>query len=194
MREEVQPLTVRIVPWRHTFLTLGISSQNLPSTIHALEKKWQQLAPGLPFNYFFANDAFDAQYKAEERFGKLFICFAISTMIISCLGLLALSYFTIVQRTKELGIRKVLGASVGGIAALLSKDFLKPVFISFVAAVPVSWLAMHIWLQSYAYRVTISWWMFLLAGVIVLCISTATICTHTIKAARANPIKNLKVE
>ena len=144
--------------------------------------------------YFFADDAYNAQYKSETQFGKLFMCLAIIAILLSCLGLLGLSAFSTVQRTKEIGIRKVLGSSVSAIVRLLTKDFLKLILISFVIGVPIAWLGMNKWLQEFAYRINISWWIFALAGIFVIFIAFLTISFQAIKAAVANPVESLRSE
>jgi putative ABC transport system permease protein len=192
--EEVRPLTFIVAPGFFTFLTLDISSKNLQGTMKSLENKWKELAPGMPMIYFFADDAYNAQYKSETQFGKLFMCLAIIAILLSCLGLLGLSAFSTVQRTKEIGIRKVLGSSVSAIVRLLTKDFLKLILISFVIGVPIAWLGMNKWLQEFAYRINISWWIFALAGIFVIFIAFLTISFQAIKAAVANPVESLRSE
>jgi predicted permease len=150
--------------------------------------------PGYPFDYVFVDDEFDRQFKSEMLIGKLSRVFALLAIIISCLGLFGLAAYTAERRTKEIGIRKVLGASVTGITSLLSKDFLRLVFISAIIAFPLSWWFMHKWLQNYAYRVTISWWVFVLAGLLALIIALVTISFQSIRAAFANPVKSLRTE
>jgi putative ABC transport system permease protein len=146
----------------------------------------------LPFIYFFADEAYNKQYIAQERFGSLFICFAIIAIVISCLGLLGLSAFNTAQRKKEISIRKVLGASVGSITALLSKDFVKLIIISLLIASPVTWWIMNGWLQSFAYRINIPVWVFLLSGFAAILVALLTISFQSIKAAIANPVKSLR--
>ena len=133
-------------------------------------------------------------YREEQRVGRIALLFSIIAIIIACLGLFGLAAFVAEQRTKEIGIRKVLGASVSGLVALLSKDFVRLVAISFVIAAPLAWLAMHKWLQDFEYRITISWTVFLLAGLMALAIAIITISFQAIKAAVANPVKNLRSE
>ena len=193
-QEEVQPLTMRMAPGFYTFLTLNVSSQNIQGTIGALQSAWQRITPGMPMSYFFADEAYNAQYQSEERFGKLFTCFATLAIMISCLGLLGLSAYSITQRRKEIGIRKVLGASVSGIVGLLGKEALWLVLTAFIIATPVSWLLMSKWLQSFAYRISISWWMFAVAGISTLVVVFVTIGYQTVKAAIANPVKSLRTE
>jgi predicted permease len=150
--------------------------------------------PGYPFDYVFVDDEFNRQFKSEMLIGKLSRVFALLAIIISCLGLFGLAAYTAERRTKEIGIRKVLGASVTGITSLLSKDFLRLVFISAIIAFPLSWWFMHKWLQNYAYRVTIGWWVFVLAGLLALIIALVTISFQSIRAAFANPVKSLRTE
>ena len=131
---------------------------------------------------------------AEQQTGKLFITFAVFAIFIACLGLFGLVTYAAEQRTKEIGIRKVLGASVGGIVAMLSKDFAKLVLIASVIAFPVAWWAMNKWLQSFAYRINISWWVFVIAGIAAIVIALITVSFQAIKAAIANPVKSLRTE
>lgn len=159
-----------------------------------LEKLYKQMNPKFPFSYRFADEEYSKLYKSEQMVGKLSNYFAFLGIFISCLGLLGLAMFTAQQRTKEIGIRKVLGASAASLANLLSKDFLQLVFISFLIAFPLSWWAMNSWLHSYAYRTEISWWIFIVAGVIAMLIALITISFQAIKAAVANPVKSLRTE
>ena len=192
--EEVQPLALMASPGFFTFLTLNISSQNLQTTMKSLGKKWKEFVPGMPMIYFFADDAYNAQYKSEAQFGKLFICFSIVAILLSCLGLLGLSAFSTVQRTKEIGIRKVLGSSIYSIVKLLTKDFLILIGIAFLIGVPIAWFGMNRWLQEFAYRINIGWWVFALAGLSVMSIALITVSFQSIKAAIANPVESLRSE
>jgi putative ABC transport system permease protein len=160
----------------------------------AIESTMKRDVPGYPFNYIFVDDEFGKLFKTENLIGKLSRVFALLAIIISCLGLFGLAAYTAERRTKEIGIRKVLGASVPGITGLLSKDFLRLVFISAVVAFPLSWWFMHKWLQNYAYRVSINAWVFVIAGALALLIALATISFQSIRAAIANPVKSLRTE
>lgn len=193
-QEQVQPLMLRISPGFFTFLTLNVSAENMPERIQQLEKEWKQLVPDLPLIYFFADEAYNNQYRDEQRFGKLFIGFAAFAILISCLGLLGLSAFSITRRTREVGVRKVMGASVSGIVGLLSLDFIKLVFVAILIASPVAWYAMNRWLLEFAYRIEISPWIFTLAGFIALSIAVATVSFQAIRAALMNPVKSLRSE
>ena len=165
------------------------------ATIGKIEEAWKSVAPGLPLIYNFSDETYDAQYKDEARFGKLFICLATLAIFISCLGLYGLSAFSTVQRTKEIGIRKILGASSFDIVNSLSRDFLKLVLLAAVIASPLAWLAMQQWLEhNYAYRISIGWQVFATAGIIAVTIAFVTVCFHTVKAATANPVNSLRTE
>jgi putative ABC transport system permease protein len=152
------------------------------------------MTPGNPFTYSFMDEEFNNLYRAKQQTGKIFITFATLAILIACLGLFGLAAYAAEQRTKEIGIRKVLGASVGNITGMLSKDFLKLVLIASVIAFPVAWWAMHKWLEDFAYRVNISWWIFLVSGMIALVIAIVTVSFQAIKAAMANPVKSLRTE
>jgi ABC-type antimicrobial peptide transport system permease subunit len=161
------------------------------TTIQAAVKKDN---PAYPFEYRFVDDQFNEMFQTEVQASKVSTAFAVLAIIISCLGLFGLATYSAERRIKEIGIRKVLGSSVGGIAALLSKDFLKLVLISCLVAFPVAWWKMHDWLQSYQYRIQISWWIFLLSGLVAMLIALVTISFQSIKAAAANPVKSLRTE
>jgi putative ABC transport system permease protein len=194
LQEEIKPLSMRIEPSGCNLISINVSAQHLPKTIAAIEKKWNSLIPARPFSYFFLDEFFDKQYRSEERFGKLFLNFAVLAIIISCLGLLGLASYSTMQRTREIGIRKVLGASVPNIVNLLSKDFLKLVAIAVVIASPIAWIAMHNWLQDFAYRIHIGWWIFVVAAILAALIALITVSFQAIKAAIANPVESLRVE
>jgi putative ABC transport system permease protein len=193
-QEAVRPLTLRIAPGFLTFLTVDLNTTNVKSTIAVIEKKWKQLAPGMPMSYSFMDDVYNEQYQSEERFGKLFICFSVFAIFISCLGLYGLSAFSTVQRKKEIGIRKVLGASVSGITTLLSADLLKLVIIAFMIASPVAWWLSEQWLMDFAYRINVSWWMFVLAGMVSVIIAFVSVAFLALRAAVGNPVKSLRSE
>lgn len=192
LKQAIEPLAINMYQWRYTYLNLTLSHSNIPATITALQKKWAQLAPGLPMSYVFTDDTFNAQYFAEERFVTLFTGFAAVAIVLSCLGLFGLCAFNAASRSKETGIRKILGATGYNIAALLSKDFLQPVVLAILIACPLGWFAMYSWLQHYAYHIAISWQHFIIAAALVTVISIITISYHTIKASLVNPATILK--
>ena len=194
LQEKISPLTMRIEPRQSDLLSVKIEGGNMKETISALENKWKTIIPDRPFSYYFMDEFFDRQYRSEERFEKLFFNFAILAIFISCLGLLGLASYSTMQRTKEIGVRKVMGASVGSIVGLLSMDFLKLVFIAFVIASPVAYYGMHQWLDKFAYRTDIHWWVFAAAAMISFFIAFATVSFQSIKAALMNPVKSLKSE
>jgi putative ABC transport system permease protein len=167
---------------------------NIPSLIGQLENIYGKFDSEKPFEYYFMDDAFDAQYKAEDRLSKIFSAFTSFAVLIASLGLFGLATFMVLQRTKEIGIRKVLGASLQSVLTLLSKDFIKLVLIAFLIASPIAWWAMNIWLQAFSYRTNISWWIFLSAGLLAVMIALATISFQAIKAAITNPVKSLRTE
>ena len=175
-------------------IAFKINTGNTQGLIAQIESKWKTMASGQPFNYSFMNDDFNNIYKSDQQTGKIFISFAILAIFIACLGLFGLVSYAAEQRTKEIGIRKVLGATVSNIAGMLSKDFLKLIIIAAFIAFPVAWWAMHSWLQHFAYRISITWWVFVIAGGMALIIALLTISFQAIKAAIANPVKSLRTE
>jgi hypothetical protein len=193
--EPVRPSIFCMAYGHHNFAILKINP--LTSTRDAvikIETVFKKYSPSAPFDYKFADEEYDKKFLTEERVGKLAGFFALLAILISCLGLFGLVSFITEQRTKEIGIRKVLGASVSTIVALLSKDFLKPVLIAAVIAFPIAWYAMNEWLQNFAYRTNIGWWIFGVAGILALIIALLTVSFQAIKAATANPAKSLRTE
>ena len=175
-------------------VSFRLNTADIPSALAAIEKTWNQIAPGRPFEYSFLSDDFEAMYRAEQRIEQLFTAFSTVAILIACLGLFGLSAFAAEQRTKEIGVRKVLGASVPSIVALLSKDFLKPVLIAIVIASPIAWYAVSTWLDDFAYKIDLSWWIFALAGILAVGIALLTVSFQSIKAALMNPVKTLRSE
>jgi putative ABC transport system permease protein len=194
LQQEISPLSMRIEPQGCNLVSINLTTQNLPKTIAAIESKWNALIPARPFSYFFLDEFFDKQYRSEERFGKLFVNFAVLAIFISCLGLLGLASYSTLQRTREIGIRKVLGASVSNIVNLLSRDFIKLVALAIVIASPVAWWAMHNWLKDFAYQIKIGWWVFFVAALLAVLIALITVSFQAIKAAVANPVNSLRSE
>ena len=176
------------------FYSIKLDSGNTQQTISSLRQIWNTYFPKDPFDYFFLDESFGQQYKADLLFGKVFGVFAFLAILIACFGLLGLSAYNVLQRTKEIGIRKVLGASLQSILVLLSRDFLKLILISLLLAIPVGVYVMDTWLQDYAYRINIGWWVFAIAGAAAFLIAIVTICIQVIKAAAKNPVKSLRTE
>ena len=194
LQKAIEPMIFRLRPNSRGAYSLKIESKDLASTIASVRQAWNKFFPADPFNYYFLDELFDKQYRADQLFGKVFGLFAFLAIIIACFGLLGLSAYNVLQRTKEIGIRKVLGASVQNVLYILSKDFITLVLIAFIIAVPVTWFVMHNWLQDFAYRINIQVWVFLAAGVLAILIALLTIGIQALKAAVANPVKSLRTE
>jgi len=175
-------------------LTVATESKNYKELLSKIEALWHKDFPSAPFDYKFLDQEVQKQYETEITLSKIINSFTIMAILISCLGLFGLAAFSAEQRKKEIGVRKVLGASVSGLVGLLSKDFLKLVGIAILIATPVAWWAMNKWLQAFAYRVDISWWMFALAGCVAVIIAMITVSFQAIRAAIANPVKSLRTE
>ncbi len=176
------------------YYTIGVNMTGIDLLLPQLEKIWTSHYPGNPFNYFFLDDFYNEQYRADQRFSGLFLASSILAIIIACLGLSGLSAYSISRRTKEIGIRKTNGARIAQVMALLNKDFVKWVGIAFVIAVPVAWYVMNKWLENYAYRVDISWWIFVSAGIIVAVVALITVSWQSWRAATRNPVEALRYE
>jgi putative ABC transport system permease protein len=194
LQKAIEPMIFRLTPNTRNYYSVKVETANLPTTIAAIKKNWDKYFPADPFSYSFLDDTFSEQYKADILFGKVFSIFAFLAILIACFGLLGLSAYNVIQRTKEIGIRKVLGASAQSILILLSKDFMKLIIVSLVLAIPVGWYIMHQWLQDFAYRINIGWWIFALAGVIALLIALLTIVLQATRAVVENPVKSLRSE
>lgn len=194
LHEGVKPFMLLCNPNSPSECTIMVNctSSNYRSLLARMEPIWQRYAPGVPFEFVFLDDEVQRQYETEIILGNIINCFTIMAVFISCLGLFGLAAFSAEQRSKEIGIRKVLGASVTGITRLLSMDFVKLVLIAFVIATPVAWCCMHRWLETFAYRISISWWMFGIAGGLALLIALLTVSYHAIRAAVANPVKSIQ--
>jgi len=175
-------------------LLVKISGEHLAQTISFLESKWKALVPDRPFEYHFLDEDYDKLYQSEIRLAEIMKVFTSIGILLACFGLFGLSSYSIQQRTKEIGIRKVLGASVSNITALLAKDFIMLTAVSCVVAFPIAWWAAHTWLQDYSYRINISWWIFFAAGLIAIFIAMITVSMQAIKAAISNPVKSLRTE
>lgn len=198
LRKSISPVAMFLTKAKHhTASSVSIRTtggMDIMSLVGKVEHTWKTFAPDQPFTYNFLNQEFNNMYKAEQKIGKIAFLFAAIAIVIACLGLFGLVAFTVEQRTKEIGIRKVLGASVGSIVNLLSKDLMKLVLIALALATPIAWYLMQQWLQDYEYRVHIQWWMFIVAGGIAIIVALATISFQSVKAALLNPIKSLKSE
>jgi putative ABC transport system permease protein len=197
LHSEVQPLVFWNIPGFYKRGLIKIKSSrysDIKGVIENLKLVWKETSPDFPIEYNFLDEKLDLQYKAEEKFEKAFIGFSLFAILIGCLGLFGLYSFTTEQRTKEIGIRKVLGASISGIIIMLSRQFILLVLISNIIAWPIAYYITNNWLQDFAYRIDINWWVFLLAGGIALVIALATVSFQAIKAATTNPVESLRYE
>jgi putative ABC transport system permease protein len=193
LRQEVGPLAMRLGnnPYSAIF---KVQTDNLQPLIRQVETKWKAMVPSMPFSYRFMDQSFDDMYRSEQRVGKVGLSFAILAIFIACLGLLGLVTYMAEQRTKEIGVRKVLGASVQNIVTMMSGDFLVLVGVAALIAFPLAWWMMHRWLQDYAYRVNIGWWVFVIAGLATLVIAFLTVAFQAVKSALSNPVNSLRAE
>ena len=193
LRNEIQPMVLTLNT-QGSYLSARISSEDVSATVAQIESLWEQHSPDQPFQYTFMDDNYDALFRAEQRLGRIFSVFAGLAIVVACLGLLGLAAFMAEQRAKEIGIRKVMGASFTNIIILLSRDFSKLVILAFGLAIPVAYYAMQWWLEGFAYRTDINPWVFVLAGIGALLAAWLTVSWQSIKAAIANPVESLKNE
>jgi ABC-type antimicrobial peptide transport system permease subunit len=194
MHEKIGPIVLSYNKGSDAYFFIKTVPGNIPKALSAAEAIWAKFIPAEPFSYTFLDDSFNNLYKSDIKISQLIFIFSVIAIIISALGLFGLAAFTAEQRTKEIGIRKVLGATVQQIVTLLSKDFVKLVLISIVIASPLAWWSMNKWLQDFAYRIDIGWWVFAVAGGLAIVITLITISFQAIKAAIANPVKSLRME
>ncbi|MDB5008916.1 MAG: cell division protein FtsX [Mucilaginibacter sp.] len=193
LRDVISPV-VLVLAHNTGALSIRVNTKNLPALLSQIKDKWRSISPGVQMNFSFMDQDFDASYRAEQRVGTIFVVFTTLAIIIACLGLFGLAAYAAEQRTKEIGIRKILGASIGAIAGMLSFDFIKLVFIAILISLPLGWFLMNKWLQEFAYRVNIQWWVLALAGFIAIFIAFITISFQSVKAAIANPADSLRSE
>lgn len=194
LQKKHNPILLLLRPTSASFYSLKVQSPNLRSLTAQLEQPWQSTFPQTPFDYFFLDEFFNRQYQADVQFSRVFSSFSILAILIACLGLLGLASYNVLQRTKEISIRKVLGASVGNIVQLISKDFMLPVGIAIVLAGPVTFYIMNRWLNTFAYRIVIEWWVFVVAGAMAVAIALLTVSFQAIKSALSNPVESLRQE
>jgi hypothetical protein len=195
MHQSIEPLILRLDekwPWGN--ILVRVKNGNTKQVLTGLEKLSKEINPQFPFTYQFSDLEFAKLYRSETVVNRLSDCFAFLAIFISCLGLFGLATFTAAQRTKEIGVRKVLGASVPGIVAMLSGSFVRLVVIAMLIAFPVAWFAMQKWLQHFAYKINIEWWVFALAGLTTIIIALITVSYQSIKAALSNPVQSLRTE
>lgn len=194
LHQKIVPMVMFINKGWRSWLSIKMEAGDFQKTIVGIEKTWKTYMPNTPFSYQFLDERFNKQYEAEQKQRSLFVIFAGLSIFISCLGLFALAAFMAEQRRKEIGVRKVLGASVGSLTSLLSRDFIKPVVISILIASPIAWYAMSSWLTDFAYKVDIEWWIFPTAGALAVIIAMLTVSYQAVSAALMNPVKSLKSE
>lgn len=194
LHEKLSTTVLQIYPQVLVKMAVKVRAADLPATIEYIKNTWNKFSPDYPLDYKFLDENFAAMYKSESKLSTLLLIFTVMAIFIGCMGLFGLAAFSAQQRIKEIGIRKVLGASVLNIVTMLSKTFLRPVLIASLIAFPVAWWAMNNWLQDFEYRVSISWWVFAVAGLAALLIALITISFQSIKAALTNPVKNLRTE
>jgi putative ABC transport system permease protein len=194
LQKAIEPLAILLRLPEPNYYSIRVNTAKLPATIAAVKTVWEKYFPTDAFRYFFLDEYFNKQYTENQRFGTVFGLFAGLAIFIACLGLLGLSAYNVIQRTKEIGIRKVLGASVRNLLFILSRDFLLLVVFAFVIAVPLTWWAMDSWLREFAYRIQIGWWIFGVAGVLAFSIALLTVGLQALKATMANPVKSLRTE
>jgi putative ABC transport system permease protein len=193
LHKDIKPF---VFGWTHNANTVAIkiSGGNIQETLSQIEATWGRIVPGVPLDFYFLDEAIDQLYRSEQNFRAIFSTMTGLILIIACLGLFGLAAFTAEQRTKEIGVRKVLGATVTSLVSLLSKDFIKLVLVANLLAWPIAYYAMNEWLQNFAYRIEMSWWIFLMAGVLALLIALLTVSYQAIRVATANPVKSLRYE
>ncbi|MCW8849825.1 MAG: ABC transporter permease [Melioribacteraceae bacterium] len=193
MKNSIGPVLMFLRPSSY-YSVFRFNGENMTEVINYLKSKWESFAPGSPFEYSFLDRDFDNLYKAEQKIGDIFSVFAFLAIFIGCLGLFGLAAFTAEQKTKEIGIRKVLGASIAGLIYLLSKEFAKLISLAFLISIPIAYYFMNNWLQDFTYRVEINWWVFGLSGGMALLIALTTVSYHAFKSATANPVDSLRNE
>jgi ABC-type antimicrobial peptide transport system permease subunit len=194
LRHNLAPLLIATNSTMYRQASIKLSTTNIASSMQSIKKIWEQTFPNYVYEYRFLDDKIESFYKQENQLSQLYKIFAAIAIFLSCLGLYGLASFMAVQRIKEVGIRKVLGATAGNIVYLFSKEFIILIAIAFAIATPLAWYSMHQWLQDYAYRINISWWLFAAGGLAAIVIALATISFQAIKAAIANPVKSLRTE
>ena len=194
LRQSLSPLLIATNATMYREASIKLSTTNMATTMQVIKKIWEQTFPNYAYEYRFLDDKIAGFYKQENQLSQLYKIFAAIAIFLSCLGLYGLASFMAVQRIKEVGIRKVLGATAGNIVYLFSKEFIILIAVAFVIATPIAWYFMNQWLQNYAYRINISWSIFLVGGIAAIVIALATLSFQAIKAALANPVKNLRSE
>jgi putative ABC transport system permease protein len=194
LHERVEPAVLHIYPQAYSKVAVKLRGDKIETELAGIKTLWNKFSPDYPIEYNFLDESFQKMYKAEDKLKILLSIFTAITIFVACLGLLGLAAYAAERRRKELGIRKVLGATVQGLVVLLSKDFIKLVVLSLVVASPVAWYFMSKWLESFAYRIDIAWWMFAVAAILAVMLALVTVSFQAVKAALSNPVQNLRTE
>ena len=194
LQQSIEPLAIYPIGDRFSRITLKVDMTDASASVASIETSWKKHFQSALFDYDFMDRQVGEQYANEERFSKIFLYFSVLSILIACLGLYGLTAYSASQKVKEIGVRKVLGATVSHLAIMLSGNFMKLILLAFLIAVPLAWYILNNWLSDFAYRITISWWMFGAAGLLVLMIAIVTVSFQVIRAAVANPVKSLRTE
>ncbi|MDB5119894.1 MAG: hypothetical protein JWN56_1112 [Sphingobacteriales bacterium] len=195
MHEKNEPLTISLThDSMLAYMLIRVNTPNTSATMNLVKATYAEVEPGVEFKGSYVNENIERWYEIEQMLSKMFSIASIVAIVLSCMGLFGIAFIVIKQRVKEIGVRKVLGATVSGIAVLVTKEFIKPVILAMVIATPIAWWVMNKWLQDFEYRITISWWMFVIPGLLAVFIALATVSSQAIKAAMANPVKSLRTE
>jgi putative ABC transport system permease protein len=194
LKEAYEPLIIRLIPDLSGYISMKIKAKDASTVINLAKKQWSVFFPGNSFEYFFLDEHFAKQYQADQRFGKVFGLFTLLAILVACLGLFGLASYTTLQRRKEIGIRKVLGASVSGILSILYKEFVVLLVISFLIAAPLAMISASKWLEGYAFRMDMQWYFLVIPFLVICAIALLTVSFQSIRAAVANPVKSLRTE
>jgi putative ABC transport system permease protein len=194
LHEQIEPLFLFMRESNPKYLTVKLNTTGISGSIEYIQKLWNKMAPDSPFEYFFYDTFYDQLYKKESSFGRIIFIFSTIAILIACLGLFGLSVFFSDKRTKEIGIRKVNGATIAEIMFLLNIVFVKWIFLAFIIATPIAWYAMNKWLQTFEYKIGLSWWIFGLAGIIALLIALITVSWQSWQTSTRNPVESLRYE
>jgi putative ABC transport system permease protein len=194
LNEEIEPLFLYVNESNPKFLAVKLDAASIAGAVESVQKTWNKMAPDSPFNYFFYDNFYDQLYRKESQFGKIIFIFSTIAILIACMGLFGLAAYFSERRTKEIGVRKVNGATIAEIMTMLNTKFIGWVILAFILATPVAWYVMHKWLQTFAYKTELSWWIFCLAGIIALVIALITVSWQSLRAATRNPVESLRYE
>jgi putative ABC transport system permease protein len=194
LHEEIEPLFLYTRVDNYKYLAVKLNTSGISGSVNYVKQLWNKIVPDSPFEYFFYDNFYDQLYKKEALFGKIIFIFSTIAILIACMGLFGLAAFFSEKRTKEIGIRKVNGATITELMTMLNREFVKWVFIAFIIATPVAWYAMHKWLQTFAYKTELTWWIFGLAGILALVIALLTVSWQSWQAATRNPVEALRYE